>query len=430
MKVARLRARFCGIAFGLLIASMVGAHPLGNATVNRQAQIKIDSEQVKIDYLLDLAEIPTLVAAQDADADSDGTVSAAEWKAYAGRWAQLLQPQLALSLDGRALGLVRQNVAWSLTDGAANLKQLKLRARYAATLPLPHKQAVLAYRDASRPQEAGWREIWTAAGTGARLVASDVAQTDRSQGLTRFPTDGSAFPEEIAARVVIAFLPPVAPVAVPPVAQERIAPPADATPVGSAPTFAPALPGAGAFFRLGMHHIASGWDHLVFLFGLLLFSQTLGQVLKIVSTFTLAHSVTLGLASAGMVTPPGALVEPAIALSIAYVGLANLLWRHRAHGVAVAFGFGLVHGFGFAGALAESLGNSLAGQSIGSKRWLLDLAAFNLGIEAFQVALLCVMVPLLRRMERFDWSVLARRSAALAVLGTGLSWFALRVLMA
>ncbi len=176
-----------------------------------------------------------------------------------------------------------------------------------------------------------------------------------------------------------------------------------------------------------MHHITTGWDHLVFLFGLLLFSLTLGHLVKIVTAFTLAHSATLGLAFAGMLTPPETLVKPAIALSIAYVGLPNLLWRHHVHGVGVAFAFGLVQGFGFAGALAESFNESLAGQANGANRWLIDSVAFNLGIEAFQVALLCVAVPLLRLSDRFGWSAAARRGAALAVLTAELSWFVLRV---
>lgn len=441
-------ARLSGLVVGVLFTATAIAHPLGNATVNRQAQIKVEGAQVKINYLLDLAEIPTLVAAQDADVTGDGAVSNTEWKAYAGRWARALRPQLALSLDGRALALALQGVEWSLVDGAAGLQQLKVRARYVTTLRGNSGQAVLAYHDESRPQEAGWREVWVDVGAGASVVESNVPQADRSRGLTQFPGDGSAFPEEISARVVVAFSPPVAAAevplpehdagAVPIESQARVEPQADVPPdtrlatvmdraVPAAAQSPPIFAGAWSFFQLGMHHIATGWDHLVFLFGLLLFSQTMGQLLKIVTAFTLAHSTTLGLASMGLVTPPGTLVEPAIALSIAYVGLANLLWRHRVHGVAVSFGFGLVHGFGFAGALAESLSASLVGQASSGSRWLIDLAAFNLGIETFQVALLCVAVPLLRMSERFDWSAAARRGAAFAVLGAGLSWFVLRL---
>jgi hypothetical protein len=89
----------------------------------------------------------------------------------------------------------------------------------------------------------------------------------------------------------------------------------------------------------------------------------------------------------------------------------------------LAFGFGLIHGFGFAGALAATLGpHALDGHG-----WLLNLAAFNLGIETFQVALLCAVLPLLRAGGRLSWAPLARRGAAHGVMWAGLGWFALRV---
>ena len=85
MTAGGLTARYSALVVGLLLAATAIAHPLGNATINRQAQIRIDGTQVRISYLLDLAEIPTLVADQDADVAADGAVSNAEWAAYAGR---------------------------------------------------------------------------------------------------------------------------------------------------------------------------------------------------------------------------------------------------------------------------------------------------------------------------------------------------------
>ena len=104
----------------------------------------------------------------------------------------------------------------------------------------------------------------------------------------------------------------------------------------------------------------------------------LRRLIGVVTAFTVAHSLTLALAANGWVRLPGAWVEAAIALTIAYIGLMNLLGRNR-HGAQLAFGFGRVHGFGFAGALAESMGS----QRTHGHDWLVNLAAFNLGIEAF-----------------------------------------------
>ena len=142
-----------------------------------------------------------------------------------------------------------------------------------------------------------------------------------------------------------------------------------------------------------------------------------------VTAFTLAHSLTLALAANGWVTPPGSLVEPVIALSIAYVGLVSLVWRECRHSAWLAFGFGLVHGFGFAGALEESL----AAQPGARGDWLLGLASFNLGIEVFQVLLVCALVPLLAFAARFAWSGTAARVASFAVLAAGVGWFVSRV---
>jgi hypothetical protein len=123
-----------------------------------------------------------------------------------------------------------------------------------------------------------------------------------------------------------------------------------------------------------MHHIATGWDHLVFLFGLVLLSSSLARLVKIVTAFTIAHSLTLALAGTGLVVPPGELVERAIALTIAYVGLQSLRRKDHDHGVPLALFFGLVHGFGFAGALAQTLSDRM--EPIGG-HWLINLASFK-----------------------------------------------------
>ena len=148
-----------------------------------------------------------------------------------------------------------------------------------------------------------------------------------------------------------------------------------------------------------------------------------GRLIKIITAFTIAHSTTLALASLGWIVPPSTWIEPAIALSVAYVGLANLLWRKNGHGIFIAFAFGLLHGFGFAGVLAEILA-----QDQGNGRWLLSLASFNLGIEAFQVLVIVLTVPLLRWARRYPWSIYARQVASLSIFGAGIGWFTVRTL--
>ena len=141
-----------------------------------------------------------------------------------------------------------------------------------------------------------------------------------------------------------------------------------------------------AFFRLGVEHILTGYDHILFLFALILRGGRLRSLLGIVTAFTVAHSITLALAVLGVVVVPSRIVEPVIALSIAYVALENIFRRRAASGRwVVSFVFGLVHGFGFAGALLE-LGLPPSGL-IGS------LVFFNLGVEAGQAMIVAAAVP-------------------------------------
>jgi hypothetical protein len=108
------------------------------------------------------------------------------------------------------------------------------------------------------------------------------------------------------------------------------------------------------FIPAGIHHILIGPDHILFLVGLLLLGGTMRQLLFVVTGFTVAHSITLSLAALDIVTPPARLIEPAIALSIVYVGADNILAKGgRDVRVWIAFTFGFIHGFGFANVLRE-----------------------------------------------------------------------------
>jgi hypothetical protein len=168
------------------------------------------------------------------------------------------------------------------------------------------------------------------------------------------------------------------------------------------------------FARLGVEHILVGYDHLAFLVGLLLTGGGLLRVLAIVTAFTLAHGVTLALAALDVVTLPGALVEAAIAASIVWVGVENLLGRQVVRRWLVGFAFGLVHGFGFA-AVVRDLG--LPAQGL-----VTSLLAFNAGVEAGQAAIVVAVVPALWLLQTTRVHALACRAASLAILSLGLYW--------
>ena len=135
---------------------------------------------------------------------------------------------------------------------------------------------------------------------------------------------------------------------------------------------------AGAFVRHGILHILTGYDHLLFVAGLILAVTSLLDLVKVVTAFTLAHTLTLTLAALDIVRLSSRIVEPMIAASIVFVALQNLLAPARSRGrarLAVAFGFGLFHGLGFAGGLLAAM-EGMAGAAI-----VTAIAAFSLGVE-------------------------------------------------
>jgi hypothetical protein len=183
-----------------------------------------------------------------------------------------------------------------------------------------------------------------------------------------------------------------------------------------------AAQGTPGFFLLGVEHILTGFDHLLFLAGLLLGGGGPLTLLKIVTAFTIAHSLTLGAAVTGLVSVPSRVVEPAIAASIVYVALENVL---RGGAVSrrclVSFGFGLVHGLGFASAL----------EPLNLPAWNLGLAlfGFNLGVEAGQALVIAAVVPALLWARGRPWQPSAARALSLVVAFVGAVWFVQRLLV-
>jgi hydrogenase/urease accessory protein HupE len=178
----------------------------------------------------------------------------------------------------------------------------------------------------------------------------------------------------------------------------------------------------------GIEHIFLGYDHIAFLIAVVLWARRLVPVIKIVTAFTIAHSITLSLATLDIVVIPSSIVEPAIAASIVYVAMENFFTSNIDGRWRVTFAFGLIHGFGFAGALREI---GLPTNAIAPA-----LAAFNIGVEIGQVAIVSIVLPALIAL---DWLMAVDRtkparaarlvyalSAAIGVIGS--YWLITRVL--
>jgi hydrogenase/urease accessory protein HupE len=180
----------------------------------------------------------------------------------------------------------------------------------------------------------------------------------------------------------------------------------------------------------GIEHIFLGYDHIAFLVAVVLWARRLWPVIKIVTAFTLAHSVTLSLAALQIVVIPSAIVEPAIAASIVFVAVENFFSRNVDGRWRVTFAFGLIHGFGFAGALQE-LG-------LPANAVVPALASFNIGVEIGQVAIVSIVIPALIAVDGVFTADRAKPvraaplvytlSAAIAMLGG--YWFLTRVFVA
>ena len=176
------------------------------------------------------------------------------------------------------------------------------------------------------------------------------------------------------------------------------------------------------FIPSGIHHIMIGPDHILFLVGLLLLGGTWVALLRIVTAFTIGHSITLSLAALNVITPPASVIEPAIALSIVFVGADNLV-RGNGRDLRgwVALVFGLVHGFGFANVLREF---GLPAEALG---W--SLFSFNVGVEIGQLAIVLLVASVLATIRRYSDTLRYRVALAgsVVVIAAGTYWFVERV---
>ena len=180
------------------------------------------------------------------------------------------------------------------------------------------------------------------------------------------------------------------------------------------------------FLSLGVKHILTGYDHLLFLFGLLVVVRGFLSALGVITSFTIAHSITLAAATFNVAQIPSRIVEPLIAASIIYVGVENLVCGGipKARRM-VAFGFGLIHGFGFASVLREM------GIGAGTGGIVLPLFSFNLGVEFGQITIAAAVLPIIWKLREnpiFITRWAPTCSAAVVILGS--FWFVQRVWMA
>ncbi|HEU4384080.1 MAG TPA: HupE/UreJ family protein [Anaeromyxobacteraceae bacterium] len=347
------------VAAGLPAALALGAPPaLAHPMTVAYAAVAVQERQVDLSLSVNLFELDLLLS---IDRDRDGTVSPAEIESARPRLAEYLARRVSVSSRGAPvpaeLAAVRPGRS---ADGRATL------------------EADLRFRDARPLADVSVRcEPLSDLGPDHRTLA----RIARGGDVTEFAFERGAIFQVPQASLGGHFL---------------------------------------QFLRLGILHIFTGTDHLLFLLGLLIAGGTLLEVVKIVTAFTAAHSLTLSLAALGLVHLPSRLVESAIAASIVFVALENLLRRGLDRRWLLSFGFGLVHGFGFAAALAE--------MRLPRANLLSSLLAFNGGVELGQVAVVAAVLPLLALLRRGGAYRTVATSASAFILAMGLFWLSQRAL--
>jgi ABC-type nickel/cobalt efflux system permease component RcnA len=194
-------ARALGVAAVVIVVSLApgraSAHPLGNFTINTSAAAVVSPGMVWIDYVVDMAEIPTVQVRPDLDADGNGVVSSTERTAYASASASTLAAGLSLRIDDRPIAVEIASAAASLLPGQGGLDVLRIEVRFVGELS---KQAgSLTLDDRNFPGRIGWHEITATARNGMTLTRSDVPATSVSDSLRSYPKDLLASPLDVRA---------------------------------------------------------------------------------------------------------------------------------------------------------------------------------------------------------------------------------------
>ncbi|OAI02718.1 HupE/UreJ family protein [Methylomonas methanica] len=344
---------------GLLLQSgWAVAHAPGLSSID----VAVKSDQVVTKLTFALQDIEAFAP---MDSDLDAEVSAAEREAAKPDIAKMLAEQLRVNIDGVDVQAVGPG---TVTYDEQNNAHVEFNFQN-----VPHKQLLLQSKLLAWLQDGHQQYVTVRDAAGKPLSEKMLSRADDQLQLALSPADQSVAQND-----------------------SRFSAFAD-------------------FLKLGIEHILTGYDHLLFLFALLAVTHSFWPAIKIVTFFTIAHSITLAFAGLNIIELPSSFVEPVIALTIIYVAVENIIRGDHPKGRQwLTFGFGLIHGFGFASVLREM------NISSGDTGILLPLLSFNLGIETGQIAVASVVLPIiwwLNNKPAFAEKFLKGCSAMVALMG-------------
>lgn len=366
----------------MLTAASVRAHDPGLST----AACRVDATNLEAVLTFSIVDIAEVV---EVDSNHDFKYAPEELQTAASELEKQPNPAVDVTVDGRAIPATRvrcqfdenNNAVVMLNFPVGMFTNLVIRSKWLAMMPPGHRQFM--------------------------TVQTPVGQV-LSERLLSADTDYVSIQLDAAHVRALAIAPGGA---------GEAAGPATAKSTGTRASFAD-------FLLMGVRHIWTGYDHLLFLFGLLIVTRNFVSSVRIITCFTIAHSITLAVATLSLVQIPSKIVEPLIAASIVYVGIENLIRGDDPKGRwLLTFAFGLIHGFGFASVLRE-LGVGANGNSIA-----VPLVSFNLGVEVGQIVVAGIALPVIWKLRTYPLFI--RRwvpvcSVVVALLGA--YWFLQRIL--
>ena len=390
--------RFAGaLLLSLLCAGSAFAHNLDEYLQAAVISLRPNEVQVSLRLVPGVAVLPELLKGMDPD--SDGVLSEAEQRAYLAR----LLSDVSLRIDGAPVSLQVQSVYFPpinvMKEGLA-----EIRLELAGQIPAGDEKRTLLFEN---------RHL-----SGVSVYLANVlVPSDKGLGILSQRRNASQSLYELLYRQ-----------------QPSAGSPVKET--GSVETATESLRADFlGMFRLGVRHIAGGTDHLLFLLALLLpapllvsakrwtraapLQTSLLQILKVVTAFTLGHSMTLALASFGVISVPGQPIEVLIAVSILVSAAHAFRPIFPGREAVIAASFGLIHGLAFAAVLNQ------AGLGYGAR--LSGLLGFNLGIEAMQLVVVLATMPSLLLLSRTRWYSIARVGGALIAGIASLGWIGERL---
>jgi hydrogenase/urease accessory protein HupE len=354
------------VLFSLLPLQEAAAHDPGLSSLT----VRPRSNDLEATLTLAVKDAGQLAALDD---DRDGIVTKAEFAQDRSQLEAVVATQLIVAPDGKVARpqSIRSrldennNVEVHLDFGGAVFSSLEIQSKLIASLPLGHRQYLQVKNSAGETVSEGLLSASADRGT--------VQMTRTNASMAALETVGSFT----------------------------------------------------NFLTLGVKHILTGYDHLLFLLGLLVVARGFFSSLSIITSFTVAHSITLAAATFNLAHIPSRIVEPLIAASIVYVGIENLLRGDVAKSrQLVTFGFGLIHGFGFSSVLREmGIGAGMGGVA-------LPLLSFNVGVELGQIVFAAVALPIIWKLRAnpvFMVRWVPACSAAVVLLGS--FWVVERVCM-